>query len=83
MLLRPATHNCGCNIGSLFRIAAAKFQNAKFKALPHSSNSNGPLPLLRVQLRQLPPLFITLPTGQPKLTHPAEGENWRRKARMI
>jgi hypothetical protein len=60
MLLRPATYNYGRNIGPLFRIVAAKFQNTKFRALPHSDSGNGPLPLLRVQLRPLPPLFITL-----------------------
>jgi hypothetical protein len=60
MLLRSATRNCSRNIGPLFRIAAAKFQNAKFRALPHSGSGNGTLPLLRVQLRPLPPLFITL-----------------------
>jgi hypothetical protein len=60
MLLRPVTCNCGRNIGPLFRIAAAKLQDAKFRALPHSGSGNGPLPLLRVQLRLLPPLFITL-----------------------
>jgi hypothetical protein len=60
MLLRPATRNCGRNISPLFRIAAAKLQDAKFRALPHSGSSNGPLPLLQVQLRPLPPLFITL-----------------------
>jgi hypothetical protein len=54
MLLRPATRNCGRNISPLFKIAATKFHNAKFKALP----------LLRVQLRPLPPLFITLVLGQ-------------------
>jgi hypothetical protein len=60
MLLRPATCNCGRNIDPLFRIVAAKFQDAKFRALPHSGSGNGPLPLLRVQLRPLPPLFISL-----------------------
>jgi hypothetical protein len=60
MLLRPATRNCGRNIGLLFKIADAKFQNAKFRTLPHSGSGNRPLPLLRVQLRPLPPLFITL-----------------------
>jgi hypothetical protein len=62
MLLRPATRNCGRNIGPLFKIVAAKFQDAKFRALPHSDSDNEPLPLLRVQLRLLPPLFITLAT---------------------
>ena len=51
MLLQPATRNCGRNIGPLFRIAAAKFPDAKFRELPHS---------LRVKLRPLPPLFITV-----------------------
>jgi len=51
MLLRLATRNCGRTIGPLFRIAAAKFHDAKFRELPHS---------LRVKLRPLPPLFITL-----------------------
>jgi hypothetical protein len=60
MLLRPATRNCSRNIGLLFRIAAAKFQDAKFRALSHSGSGNGSLPLLRVQLRPLLPLFITL-----------------------
>jgi hypothetical protein len=60
MLLRSATRNCGRNIGSLFKITAAKFQDAKLRALPHSSSGNAPLPLLRMQLRPLPPLFITL-----------------------
>jgi hypothetical protein len=60
MLLRSATRNCGHNIGPLFKIMAAKFQDAKFRALTHSGSGNGPLPLLRVQLRPLPPLFITL-----------------------
>jgi hypothetical protein len=60
MLLRPATRNCGRNIGPLFKIAAAKFQDAKFRVLPHSGSANGPLPLLRVQLRPLPPLFYYL-----------------------
>jgi hypothetical protein len=60
MLLRPAMCNCGRNISPLFKIAAAKFQNAKFRVLPHSGSDNGPLPLLRVQLRPLPPLFINL-----------------------
>jgi hypothetical protein len=59
MLLRPATRNCGCNIGPLFRITAVKLQDVKFRALPHSGNNNRLLPLLRVQLRPLPPLFIT------------------------
>jgi hypothetical protein len=63
MLLRSATRNCGRNISPLFKIAAAKFQDAKFKVLPHSGSGNGPLPLLRVQLRPLPPLFITLETN--------------------
>jgi hypothetical protein len=58
MLLRPATRNCSRNIGLLFRIAAAKFQDAKFRALPHSCSGNGSL--LRVQLRGVPLLFITL-----------------------
>ena len=40
MLLRPATRNCGRNIGPLFRIAASKFQDAKFRALPHSGSGN-------------------------------------------
>jgi hypothetical protein len=60
MLLRPAMRNCGRNISPLFKIAAAKFQDAKFRVLPHSGSGNGPLPLLRMQLRPLPPLFITL-----------------------
>jgi hypothetical protein len=60
MLLRPATCNCGRNIDPLFRIAAAKLHDTKFRALPHSGSGNGPLPLLRVQLWPLPPLFITL-----------------------
>jgi hypothetical protein len=64
MLLRPATRNCGRNIGPLFKIAAAKFQDAKFMALPHSGSGNGPLLLLRVQLQPLPPLFITLVCGK-------------------
>jgi hypothetical protein len=64
MLLRPATCNCGRNIGPLFKIAAAKFQDAKFRALPYSGSGNGPLPLLRVQLRPLPPLFIILVISQ-------------------
>jgi hypothetical protein len=64
MLLRHATRNCGRNISPLFKIAAAKFHDAKFKALPRSGSGNGPLPLLRVQLRPLPPLFITLLLGQ-------------------
>jgi len=33
MLLRPATCNCGPQYRLLFRIAAAKFQAAKFRAL--------------------------------------------------
>ena len=36
MLLRPATRN----IGPLFRIAASKFQDAKFRALPYSGSGN-------------------------------------------
>jgi hypothetical protein len=60
MLLRSATRNCGRNIGPLFRIAVVKFQDVKFRSLPHSGSDNGLLPLLRVQLRPLPPLFITL-----------------------
>jgi hypothetical protein len=60
MLLRPAMRNCGRNIGPLFKIMTAKFQDVKFRALPHSGSGNGPLPLLRVQLRPLPPLFIFL-----------------------
>jgi hypothetical protein len=59
MLLRPATRNCGRNIGPLFKIAAVKFQDAKFRTLPHSGSGNRPLPLLQVQLRLPPPLFIT------------------------
>jgi hypothetical protein len=47
MLLRSGTCTCGRNIAPLFRIAAAKFQTAKFRAL-------------RPQLRSLPSLFITL-----------------------
>jgi hypothetical protein len=35
----PAIQNCGCNIGPLFRIAAAKFQDAKFRALPHRAGA--------------------------------------------
>jgi hypothetical protein len=40
MLLRPATCNCGRNIDPLFRIVAAKLQDAKFRALP--SSGSGP-----------------------------------------
>jgi len=57
-LLRPATCNYGPRYCLLFRIAAAKFQAAKFRALPCSGGGNGSLP----QLRPLPPLFITLAT---------------------
>jgi hypothetical protein len=68
MLLRPATRNYGRNIGPLFKIAAAKFQDAKFRTLPHSGSENGLLPLLRVQLRPLPPLFITLLSAEKEKT---------------
>jgi hypothetical protein len=69
MLLRPATGNCGRNIGPLFRIAAAKFHGAKFRALPRSDSGDGPLPLLRVQLRPLSLLFITLPVKADNLAN--------------
>jgi hypothetical protein len=75
MLLRPATGNCGRNIGPLFRIAAVKFHGAKFRALPRSGSGDGPLSLLQVQLRPLPLLFITLTLGGgswPYVLHGAE-----------
>ena len=53
-LLRPATCNCGPQYRLLFKIAAAKFQATKLRALPRSGSDNGTLP------RPLPPLFITL-----------------------
>ena len=40
-LLRPATCNCGPQYRLLFKIAAVKFQAAKFRVLPRSGSGNG------------------------------------------
>jgi hypothetical protein len=82
MLLWPATCNCGRNIGPLFRITAAKLQNTKIRALPHSGSGNRPLPLLRVQLRPLPPLFITLRVLRIRSLSGTRRRDYGRQARL-
>jgi hypothetical protein len=72
--LRLATCNYGRNIAPLFKIAAAKFQAAKFRTLPCSGCGNGPLPPLFITLhwwdvRRQPktraPLFLDKKSGRP------------------